>query len=55
MLKNNGINVNKNKSRVMLIKYLEEDEFIQEYPVIKEYKYLGIIIDNKLKITQIYW
>ena len=46
--KENGINVNKSKSGIMLIK----GWIIQEYPVIKEYIYLGIIIDNKLKITK---
>ena len=36
----------------MLIKGIEEDESIQEYPVIKDYKYLDILIDNKIKITK---
>ena len=36
----------------MLIKGIENDEYIRDYPVIKEYKYLGINIDIKLKITK---
>ena len=48
----NGIKVNKNKSGIMLIKGIEEDVEIEGYPVISEYKYLGIMIDNKLKITK---
>ena len=36
----------------MLIKGIEEETEIEGYPVIKEYKYLGINIDNKLKITK---
>ena len=36
----------------MLIKGIENEEFINEYPVIKEYKYLGIVIDNKLNIRK---
>ena len=38
----------------MLIKEIEEESEIEGYPVIKEYKYLGINIDNKLKITKQY-
>ena len=34
----------------MLIKGNENDEYINDYPVIKEFKYLGIVIDNKLNI-----
>ena len=48
----NGIKVNKNKSGIMLIKGKEEDVEIEGYPVITEYKYLGITIDNKLKIAK---
>ena len=36
----------------MLIKGIEEDAESEGYPVITEYKYLGIMIDNKLKITK---
>ena len=36
----------------MVIKGIEEEIEIEGYPVIKEYKYLGILIDNKLKITK---
>ena len=48
----NDIKVNKNKSGIMLINRKEEDVEIEWYPVITEYKYLGIMIDNKLKITK---
>jgi len=48
----NGIKVNKNKSGIMVIKGKEEDVEIEGYPVITEYKYLGITIDNKLKIAK---
>ena len=48
----NGIKVNKNKSGIMLIKWIEEEIEIEGYPVIIEYKYLGIMIDNKLRITK---
>ena len=37
----------------MLIKDIEEDEFIQAFLVIKEYIYLSIKIDNKLKIKKL--
>ena len=40
------------KSGIMLIKEIEEDVEIEGYPVITEYKYLGIMIDNKHKITK---
>ena len=36
----------------MLIKGIEEDVEIEGYPVMREYKYLGIMIDNKLGITK---
>ena len=36
----------------MVIKGKEEDVEIEGYPVITEYKYLGITIDNKLKIVK---
>ena len=36
----------------MLIKGNENDVYINDYPVIKEYKYLGIVIDNKLNIIK---
>ena len=48
----NGIKVNKNKSGIMVIKGIEEEIEIEGYPVITEYKYLGIMIDNKLRITK---
>jgi hypothetical protein len=36
----------------MVIKGIEEEIEIEGYPVITEYKYLGIMIDNKLRITK---
>ena len=48
----NGIKINKLKSGIMLIKGTENDEYIRDYPVIKEYKYLGILINNKLGINK---
>ena len=36
----------------MLIKGNENDKYINDHPVIKEYKYLGIVIDNKLNIRK---
>ena len=48
----NDIKVNKNKSGIMLIKGMEEDVVIEGYPIITEYKYLSIMIDNKLRITK---
>jgi len=36
----------------MLIKGIENDEYIRDYPVIREYKYLGILINNKLGINK---
>jgi len=50
--KNNGIMVNKNKSGIMVIKGTETNSKIEGYPVIKEYKYLGITINNKLQINK---
>ena len=48
----NDIKIYKNKSGIMLIKGIEEDVEIEGYPVMREYKYLGIMIDNKLGITK---
>ena len=49
----NGIKVNKNKSGIMiLINDIKEKDNIEGYPIIKEYKYLGIVIDNKLNIKK---
>ena len=36
----------------MIIRGIEEEIEIEGYPVIIEYKYLGINIDDKLKITK---
>ena len=41
----NGINVNKNKSGIMILKNdIKEKDNIDGYPIIREYKYLGILI-----------
>ena len=48
----NGIKVNKKKSRTMILKDNEDRIEIEGYPVIKEYKYLGIIINDKMKINK---
>ena len=36
----------------MIIKGIEKDTEIEDYPIIKVYKYLGVIIDNKLRIRK---
>ena len=35
----------------MLIKGIEKDEYIGDYPIIREYKYLGILINYKFGIN----
>jgi len=48
----NKINVNKLKSGIMILnnyKDIEEDN-IEGYPIINEYKYLGILINDKMNI-----
>ena len=47
----NGINVNKKKSGIMILKGTDDRSEIEGYPIIKQYKYLGITIDNKMKIN----
>ena len=44
--------MNKKKSRTMILKDNEDRIEIEGYPVIKEYKYLGIIINDKMKINK---
>ena len=47
----NKINVNKLKSGIMILNnYKIEEDNIEGYPIIKEYKYLGIIINDKMNI-----
>ena len=48
----NGIKVNKKKSGIMILKGNEDRLEIEGHPVIKEYKYLGIIINDKMKINK---
>ena len=48
----NGIKVNKKKNGIMILKGNEDRLEIEGHPVIKEYKYLGIIINDKMKINK---
>ena len=48
----NGIKVNKKKNGIMILKGNKDRIEIEGYPVIKEYKYLGIIINDKMKINK---
>ena len=43
--KENGINVNRKK-----IRGVEQNDNVEGYPILNEYKYLGILIDKKLNI-----
>ena len=48
----NGIKVNKKMSWIMILKNDANDgNEIEDFPIIKEYKYLGITIDNKMRIN----
>ena len=42
---------NKNKSEIMKLKDEDNRNVIKGYPIIKEYKYLIIIIDDKIQIN----
>ena len=47
----NKINVNKLKSGIMILNnYKIEEDNIEGYPIINEYKYLGILINFKMNI-----
>ena len=47
----NGINVNKKKSGIMILKNkIETNDKIDGYPIINKYKYLGIMINDKMNI-----
>jgi hypothetical protein len=50
----NKINVNKLKSGIMVLKNNNNtnENNIEEYPIINEYKYLGILIDDKMNIQK---
>ena len=49
----NDIKVNKSKSGIMILKNnIEENDNIDGYPIINEYKYLGIIINDKMNIQK---
>jgi len=47
--KRNLININKKKSGIMCIKGKLLDKEHRGYPVVKDYKYLGVVITDKLK------
>ena len=48
----NGIKVNKKKNGIMILKGNKDRIEIEGYPVIKEYQYLGITINDKMKINK---
>ena len=50
----NKIKVNKLKSGIMLLKHNDNtnENNIEEYPIITEYKYLGILINDKMNIKK---
>ena len=48
--KENGINVNRKKSGIFVIRGEEQKDNVEGYPIINEYKYLGILINKKLNI-----
>ena len=49
----NDIKVNKSKSGIMILKNnIEKNDNIDGYPIINEYKYLGIIINDKMNIQK---
>ena len=45
----NGIKVNKKKNGIMILKGNKDRIEIEGYPVIKEYQYLGITINDKME------
>ena len=47
----NGININKKKRSIMILKSTGDRNEIEGYPIIKQYKYLDITFDNKMKIN----
>ena len=48
--KENGINVNRKKSGIFVIRGEEHKDNVEGYPILNEYKYLGILINKKLNI-----
>ena len=46
----NGINVNRKKSGIFVIRGEEENDNVEGYPILNEYKYLGILMNKKLNI-----
>ena len=49
---NNGISVNKKKSGIMIIKGKKEFSEFGGYPIIEQYKYLGVLIDKNMSIEK---
>ena len=45
--KENDINVNRKKSGIFVIRGEEQNDNVEGYPILNEYKYLGILIDKK--------
>ena len=46
----NGINVNRKKSGIFIVKGEEQKDNVEGYPILNEYKYLGILMNKKLNI-----
>ena len=49
---NNKIRINKSKSGIMMISGIENREEINGYPIVSEYRYLGVLITNKMGIKK---
>ena len=47
--------VNKKKTEIIILKVNEDRKEIEGYLIIKEYKYLGITINVKMKINKNVW
>ncbi len=49
----NCIRINESKSHIMILKNnIDENDNIEGYPIIAEYKYLGIYINDKMNIQK---
>ena len=46
----NGINVNRKKSGIFVVKGEEQKDNVEGYPILNEYKYLVILMNKKLNI-----
>ena len=49
---NNGIATKKNKSGILVVRGNINSSNIEGYPVVDQYKYLGMLIDGNLKINK---